>query len=959
MSIKPIVSVIIPVYNAEKHLRECLDSVVNQTLKDIEIICVDDGSTDGSYSILEEYKTLDPRIRVLRQKNSYAGTARNRGMSMAQGKYIAFLDSDDCFELDALEYLFSVAETHSAEMVKASFFLFHDGENRKCYTTRYSENSCVEEKWRNHPVRFSDCPDQLVYVADVPWNGLYQRKFLEKNGICFNSLRCVNDHSFFIWCLLDAARIVVVSKKTAFYRVGQENSLVSIRADHYSNQIESIKIVKELCKDQTIEIKRIILQRELDALIGWFDKISSSKQQKNPEIEQQLFPFLTQLRDYEAGWQFFDSFRYEELYRKLRDKAFRKESKVKVSFIVPVYNTEAYLDECLRSLCRQTLKEIEIICVDDCSSDHSLDKLYSIAAKDDRIKVLAHSENKSQGGARNAGLNVATGRYVWMIDSDDYIDCTSAEVLFDKMEQFPEVDVISFNADAFFEVDGKRSVSPQGAIVRKWPSNQVIRLPEDASCLPAQIEGSSVTFFSRRSCIDRYRYRENVAFEDADFSFLVFTGKGAFYHLDYAPYHRRITEGSTTGQLAAGENERCIYGRIIAAKEISSIIDQRNLPRDSYAVKWFVAWMRFATRLFLARPEKDNQEICEVVRKMQNKWQYMEWREIRDNRKVFIPRVVVSLTSYPARIQFVHKAIDSISSQSITPDEIRLYLAENQFEEGMRSVSSDLIKRTKETPCFSIHFCPEDIKPHKKYYYVMQECRDAVIITMDDDVEYPENTIERLLESFVRFPHAVSCLRGHSIKMYDCETFAPYSKWIVAEKKIGIPSYGSFATGVGGVLYPPESIPPEAFNLERIKRDCLFADDLWLKWMELKNDVPCIILSDENNPENIEGSQSTALWVNNVRKKGNDIAWHRIIDEDNCLDKNGNPILNKLFRECEIELPEKRVDQPSSNSAEIAFYKMEIEGIHNSASYKIGRLITWPARKIRSIIQHSKTYERY
>ena len=92
------VSVIIPVYNVEPYLKQCMDSVVGQTLKDIEIICVDDGSTDGSLDILKEYATEDSRIQIIEQKNAGAGAARNNGMRHATGKYLSFLDSDDFFE---------------------------------------------------------------------------------------------------------------------------------------------------------------------------------------------------------------------------------------------------------------------------------------------------------------------------------------------------------------------------------------------------------------------------------------------------------------------------------------------------------------------------------------------------------------------------------------------------------------------------------------------------------------------------------------------------------------------------------------------------------------------------------------------------------------------------------------------------------------------------------------------
>ena len=111
------VSVIIPVYNVEPYLKQCMDSVVGQTLKDIEIICVDDGSTDNSLDILREYAAEDSRIQIIEQKNAGAGAARNNGMRYATGKYLSFLDSDDFFEPRMLEKAYDLAEKDQADFV--------------------------------------------------------------------------------------------------------------------------------------------------------------------------------------------------------------------------------------------------------------------------------------------------------------------------------------------------------------------------------------------------------------------------------------------------------------------------------------------------------------------------------------------------------------------------------------------------------------------------------------------------------------------------------------------------------------------------------------------------------------------------------------------------------------------------------------------------------------------------
>ena len=117
LTTNPLVSVIVPVFNGAPYLRQCMDSICTQTLKEIEIICVDDGSTDDSLSILQEYSAKDGRVIVLQQQNLYAGTARNNGMKIARGKYYSFLDADDYFEEDMLKCLTEAAEAHEVDMV--------------------------------------------------------------------------------------------------------------------------------------------------------------------------------------------------------------------------------------------------------------------------------------------------------------------------------------------------------------------------------------------------------------------------------------------------------------------------------------------------------------------------------------------------------------------------------------------------------------------------------------------------------------------------------------------------------------------------------------------------------------------------------------------------------------------------------------------------------------------------
>ena len=119
----PKISLLIPIYNVERYLRECLASAQAQTLKDIEIICVNDGSTDESRSILEEFLS-DARFHVIDKENSGYGASMNRGLDAARGEYIAILESDDFLDPDALEVMYATAKANDADMVKSDFFLY-------------------------------------------------------------------------------------------------------------------------------------------------------------------------------------------------------------------------------------------------------------------------------------------------------------------------------------------------------------------------------------------------------------------------------------------------------------------------------------------------------------------------------------------------------------------------------------------------------------------------------------------------------------------------------------------------------------------------------------------------------------------------------------------------------------------------------------------------------------------
>lgn len=211
------VSVLIPIYNVQKYLKQCLDSMINQTLTDIEIICVDDGSTDRSGQILDQYAEMDTRITAIHKKNSGYGHSMNVALSNATGAYVAIVESDDFAEPDMLEKLYMTAVEQRADVVKANHYDFRNGKD------------VFFERLRDYPlnklINVSDFP-QLLNLADTIWSCLYNREFLVNNQIRFHETpgASFQDISFSLQAWLKAQRVYFVRDAVLHYRTDNPDS---------------------------------------------------------------------------------------------------------------------------------------------------------------------------------------------------------------------------------------------------------------------------------------------------------------------------------------------------------------------------------------------------------------------------------------------------------------------------------------------------------------------------------------------------------------------------------------------------------------------------------------------------------------------------------------------------------------------------------------------------------------
>jgi len=215
-----------PVYNGEGYLRECLDSVCSQTLRDIEIICVDDGSSDKSLAILDEYAAKDSRVKVIAQPNSGAAVARNKGIAIAQGEYLSILDSDDRFEPKMLETMVARARAKNAQVVICRCVGFEDGSEKPVDMNW----SLKDEFIPGECFAGLDVGDGLFYFTQGwAWDKLYLTSFVREHNLEFQNLKSTNDMLFTFLSIALAQRITTISDVFIHQRRNRSTSISRTR----------------------------------------------------------------------------------------------------------------------------------------------------------------------------------------------------------------------------------------------------------------------------------------------------------------------------------------------------------------------------------------------------------------------------------------------------------------------------------------------------------------------------------------------------------------------------------------------------------------------------------------------------------------------------------------------------------------------------------------------------------
>lgn len=321
------VSVIIPVYNAEEYLPKCLDSVINQTLKDIEIICIDDCSEDNCHKILTEYKNKDKRINVIKNsQNSGLGISRNVGFNASKGEYIYFIDSDDYISENYLKTLYDTAKKYDVDIV-SNLNIYGDKEG-EIYPFQPNVYNNLEKWKKEYPDSYLEGKSNIniknlhsgkkEFLGVLAWNKLYRKKFLTKNNIYFSyANKLAAEDVYFTYKIILNSPTTAYSHKGIYYYRQRASSIIDKTMTDSRITIESIELFKDLlkyCEDKNSELVKYLSPYLWNSIFYRYNIFYNKK-----EIYKYIHEYLKSLGEFDISLITWEEAFYNYILIKLID----------------------------------------------------------------------------------------------------------------------------------------------------------------------------------------------------------------------------------------------------------------------------------------------------------------------------------------------------------------------------------------------------------------------------------------------------------------------------------------------------------------------------------------------------------------------------------------------------------------------------------------------------------------
>ncbi len=269
------ISVIVPVYNVENYLKQCIDSIINQTFKDIEIICVNDGSTDSSRAILEEYKQKDQRIKIIDKENGGLSSARNVGLKEASGKFISFIDSDDWVDITMLEKLYKNITDLNSDISICAVHQYDETTKETKDNDKYFNLGYFDETFDNRAFSYLDTKPFIMDVCVMAWNKLYRKSLIDECNARFPDGLIWEDGPFFFSIFFKTQRVSIIRDFLYYYRINRTGSIIQKGGIQFLDIIDVVNLMLKSLKQTPIfeDVKNEFFRRKADDIIYRYELI--------------------------------------------------------------------------------------------------------------------------------------------------------------------------------------------------------------------------------------------------------------------------------------------------------------------------------------------------------------------------------------------------------------------------------------------------------------------------------------------------------------------------------------------------------------------------------------------------------------------------------------------------------------------------------------------------------------
>ena len=528
------VSIVIPVYNVETYLRQCLDSVLGQTFSNFEVLLVNDGSTDNSGVICQEYARLDSRFKYFEKENGGVSDARNSGLDLVQGDYVTFLDADDFLFEDHLEKLYIATTLSDADIMIGGYSRF-DGSDFYFYKDHFKRDSLISFT-STQAIQFLDSMlDIQFFNFSTACGKLFKRTLFKELRF---PLGRYAENQFIMWKLyLNAERIYAFNGDSYVYRINKNgmSSVFSLKHLDYiealEERIKSTKDLEGIDINLSFNMYRYVLQRILGQLEE-HDYIDEAKEvrEKLELAEQEQYPFLTdEVKEIEV-----------------------ENGGELISIVVPIYNVENYLRMCLDSIEHQTYSNIEVLLINDGSPDSSGDICQEYVARDSRFRYF-EKENGGLSDARNYGIERSNGMYLTFVDSDDWLSLTYVEDLYQAAIR-NDADTVVSHYTIYNESDRNYYVHIWDDYYEKTCTGEELVLELPSLELNGYIYITSWGILFKKELFNNIRFPKGKVIEDSRTNYKLFfrSNKVAYIHKEIY-YHREGIES-----IGSGVNEKLL-----------------------------------------------------------------------------------------------------------------------------------------------------------------------------------------------------------------------------------------------------------------------------------------------------------------------------------------------------------------------------------------------------------------